>query len=381
MSQTTVTGKQIKDASVQRDDLDSTTTGQAVVRKITQGTNITLSSTGVDSGTGDVTINVDTNTIATKTYVDNAVAGTDYKEACKYATTAALPAVVYSNGSSGVGATLTGVSLGALSIDSSSPAVNDRILVKDQVDQTQNGIYKVTATGSGAAVFVMTRAVDFDQSSDIQDGDATYILSGTVNGGSTWVQVTTGTITLGSTNIVFSQVAGPGSILAGSGISVSGLTISVATGGVTNAMLAGSIAYSKLSLTGAILNTDLAGSIAYSKLSLTGAILNADLAGSITATKLVGTDIATVGTITSGTWNGAILTGQYGGTGVANTGKTITLANNLITSGNFALTLTQTATTNITLPTTGTLATLDGVEILTNKVVVGINFSSGVFFL
>lgn len=56
---------------------------------------------------------------------------------------------------------------------------------------------------------------------------------------------------------------------------------------VTNAMLAGSIAYSKLSLTGAILNADLAGSIAYSKLSLTGAILNADLAGSIDLTTKV----------------------------------------------------------------------------------------------
>jgi len=55
----------------------------------------------------------------------------------------------------------------------------------------------------------------------------------------------------------------------------------IPAGFVTNAMLAGSIAYSKLLLTGAILNADLAGSIAYSKLLLTGAILNADLAGSI----------------------------------------------------------------------------------------------------
>jgi hypothetical protein len=79
---------------------------------------------------------------------------------------------------------------------------------------------------------------------------------------------------------------------------------------VTNAMLAGSIAYSKLSLTGAVLNADLAGSIAYSKLSLTGAILNADLAGSIAASKLVGTDIATVGTVTSGTLStGAVIGG------------------------------------------------------------------------
>ncbi|MCX6819768.1 MAG: helix-turn-helix domain-containing protein [Candidatus Adlerbacteria bacterium] len=84
-----------------------------------------------------------------------------------------------------------------------------------------------------------------------------------------------------------------------------GGTFGIANTSITNAMLAGSIAYSKLALTGAILNADLAGSIAYSKLSLTGAILNADLAGSIAASKLVGTDITTVGTVTSGTWSGS----------------------------------------------------------------------------
>lgn len=67
------------------------------------------------------------------------------------------------------------------------------------------------------------------------------------------------------------------------------------TGTVTNAMLAGSIGYSKLSITGAILNADLAGSIAYSKLSLTGAILNADLAGSIADSKL--STISTAGKV------------------------------------------------------------------------------------
>src|SRR5215468_5185055 len=53
---TTPSGRQILDGSVQRADLDATTVGQAVVRKIVQGSGITLTSTGADSGTGDVTI-------------------------------------------------------------------------------------------------------------------------------------------------------------------------------------------------------------------------------------------------------------------------------------------------------------------------------------
>jgi hypothetical protein len=77
--------------------------------------------------------------------------------------------------------------------------------------------------------------------------------------------------------------------------------------------------------------------------------------------------LTTVGTIASGTWNGTAIAGQYGGTGVANTGKTITLGGNLSTSGAYNTTLTTTANTSLTLPATGTLATLDGTETLTNK--------------
>jgi hypothetical protein len=66
-----------------------------------------------------------------------------------------------------------------------------------------------------------------------------------------------------------------------------------------------------------------------------------------------------------------VLLGANGGTGVANTGKTITIGGNLTTSGAFATTLTATAITNITLPTTGTLATLAGTETLTNKTING----------
>jgi hypothetical protein len=58
MPQTVIRGTQVKDASIQRVDLDTVTVGQAVVTKLIQGSNVTLSSTGADSGTGDVTISV-----------------------------------------------------------------------------------------------------------------------------------------------------------------------------------------------------------------------------------------------------------------------------------------------------------------------------------
>jgi len=72
---------------------------------------------------------------------------------------------------------------------------------------------------------------------------------------------------------------------------------------------------------------------------------------------------ATSGAVTLG----GVLVGANGGTGVANTGKTITLGGNLTTSGAFTTALTTTANTAVTLPVSGTLATLAGTETLINK--------------
>lgn len=97
------------------------------------------------------------------------------------------------------------------------------------------------------------------------------------------------------------------------------------------------------------------------------------LTGGVTSFS-AGTTGLTPGVATTGaiTLNG-ILIGANGGTGVANTGKTITLGGSLTLSGAFDLTLTQTGATNVTIPTTGTLATLAGSETLTNKTINGSN--------
>lgn len=89
--------------------------------------------------------------------------------------------------------------------------------------------------------------------------------------------------------------------------------------------------------------------------------------------RLTSTGLSVSGVITTATWNGVVIDPAYGGTGVANTGKTITLGGNLVTggafatSGAFAVTLTATGATNVTMPTAGTLATLAGTETLTSK--------------
>lgn len=149
---------------------------------------------------------------------------TAWKQAVNYATTGALPSNTYNNGTSGVGATITEVGTGALSIDGASPSVGQRVLIKNEGTAANNGIYTVTVAGSGIAAFVLTRATDFNSTADVYPGVAAYVISGTANGDDSFVLTSAAPITIGTTALTFA-------IFANGNIT---LPITIANGG-TNA--------------------------------------------------------------------------------------------------------------------------------------------------
>ena len=127
-----------------------------------------------------------------KAYVDSVASGLDLKDSVHASTTAALSAD-YSNGSSGVGATLTNNSTQeALSIDGQTLATSERVLVKDQSTASQNGIYSVTTAGDGSTNWVLTRTTDFDTPTEVTSGAFTFVETGSSNADSGWVMTTDG---------------------------------------------------------------------------------------------------------------------------------------------------------------------------------------------
>ncbi|NBW17661.1 MAG: hypothetical protein EBR82_57770, partial [Caulobacteraceae bacterium] len=181
--------------------------------------------------------------IVNKTYADSIASGINFHAACNYATTADLGSVTYNNGSSGVGATLTKTSpFSTLTIDGHtfvSPGdIGLRVLVKNQSNAAYNGVYTVTAVGSGAAAWQLTRATDYDSSgsgfNEIDAGDLMLVLSGTANANTSWVQQTPLPITVGTTAIVFAQFAAPLVYTAGTGLNESPTyTFNIANTGVS----------------------------------------------------------------------------------------------------------------------------------------------------
>jgi len=165
------------------------------------------------------------NDIVNKDYADAIASGINFHAACRYATTTALPANIYNNGSSGVGATLTAVVNGALSVDGVAVAATQRILVKNEVAQANNGVYTVTQAGSGILPYILTRASDFDTAGtgvdQIDAGDFFLITAGSTLANTSWVQQTPLPITVGTTALVFLQFGAPLTYSAGTGLSES----------------------------------------------------------------------------------------------------------------------------------------------------------------
>jgi len=128
--------------------------------------------------------------------------GASFHDPVGVATTSNLTAT-YDNGSSGVGATLTNSgALAALTIDGVSPVAGSRVLVKDQTNAWENGIYDVTVAGDGSTPWVLTRSTDYDEPPDIEIGDLVPITSGTVNTGTIWEQISDVNV-IGTDNINF----------------------------------------------------------------------------------------------------------------------------------------------------------------------------------
>lgn len=175
----------------------------------------------------------------------------------------------------------------------------DRILVKNQSTASENGIYTWSPTG------VLTRADDAGEG-QLSAGSFTFVEEGTVNADSGWVISTDGPITVGTTGITWTQFSGTGQIVAGDGLSKSGSTLSVNVGD----------------------GLDIVGD---------NVVISSTYAGQ--------TSIDTVGTITTGTWEGGVVETAYGGTGADLSGET---------QGNYVV-----VGANGVLATSGTVAGVD----------------------
>ena len=199
--------------------------------------------------------------IATKGYVDAARQGLDVKASVRVASVA--PVAIAS--ALEAGDVIDGVTL----------AEGDRVLLKDQSTASENGIYVVVATGAGAA----SRAPDADTSGKVTTGMFTFVSEGTVNGDNGFVLTTNDAITLGTTGLTFVQFSGAGQVIAGAGLTKSGNTLDVV--GTANRIT-----------------------------------VNADSVD-IASTYVGQSSITTLGTITTGVWNGTDVAVADGGTGAS----------------------------------------------------------------
>lgn len=376
----------------------SSTVGNIATWNNTTGT--LLADSGVAIST-DVTLSANSDTLvstqkAVKTYVDAATSGITFEAPVYAATTGALTAA-YANGAAGVGATLTNSgALAAFSTDGVSPPINSRILVKNQAATLQNGVYTLTTVGSGAVAWVLTRATDYDQPSEIVPGTMFIVLNGTTLVNSGWLETATVTA-VGTDPIVFAQnIYSPtlflqvannlsdlnNAVTARSNLGLTDIAIqavtqydvlvggagntitSVGPGSVGQVLQSGGAAADPSYSTATYPLTTTANQLLYSTAANTiGELASAangvliTSAGSVpsissTLPSVVQGNITSLGTIVTGVWNGTAIAVANGGTGATSAVNARTnLGLGTADSVTFAL-------FNVTSTNTGTITTI-----------------------
>jgi hypothetical protein len=227
-----------------------------------------------------------------KNYVDTAVQGLSQKPTATVATTAALPANTYANGTSGVGATLTATANAALTVDGYAVAAGDRVLVKNEAAGANNGLYIVTQPGSGATPYILTRDVEMDTAAEFSGAFIPVEDAGTTNANSLWLCNNTAAPVVGTTAITFVQLNKGTDLAAGAGITITGNSVA------------------------------------------------------ISATYIGQTSITTVGMVTVGTWQGTAVAVGFGGTGATTAAAART---NLGAVGKYTATIGDAAATAIAI--------------------------------
>jgi len=259
--------------------------------------------------------------VATKSYVDTVASGLNVKATVVVATTDNLdasfnPLIAYG--------ALTSNAYEQLIVDTIAPAISDRILVKNQIDQTQNGIYEVIQTGGLSENWILTRTSDFNgqgTTGKISAGDFVFVEQGYTNHGTGWVETTPNPITINVSPIVWTQFSEAGVILPGFGLTQSGQYFNVnaaafvdTTSGLKT--ISGPDGYPiieiQLDPNSALIANNNAISIS-SSIAGTGLSYNIST-GAISINSNQPT-ITGLGTITSGVWNATTIDYPYGGTG------------------------------------------------------------------
>lgn len=225
---------------------------------------------------------------ATKYYVDAARSGLVVKDSVKAATTANI--------------TLSGTQ----TIDGVALSIGDRVLVKDQTNPSENGIYVVAAAA-------WSRSIDADAPNELQPGTFVFVEKGTVNDNAGFVVVSDAVVIIGTDHIHWTLFSSSGSLIAGGGLSKNGYTLEVNTAnGIEvsgdNIQLAASAAGTGLSYSSGVLNVN----------GTSGRISVNNDAVDIDELYIGQTSINTLGTIIVGTWNADTISTSKGGTGITN---------------------------------------------------------------